>query len=355
MPVLPKSKVNVLVPAWQHKLDDHVISVAWSPDSQWLAAACVSGPIQIFYAKDGSKVCRLPGHAFGTTMIGWSPNGKQFASAGQDGKIKYWDMLRCFESHSMDAGSAWVEAIAWGTANGSGPLLASAAGKKLRLWTMDGELLRDYPDHPSTISDVKWRPLREGAKEERLASAAYGQLAFWQAKSNEPVTKLEWKGSLLTIAWSPDGAFVATGNQDSTVHFWFVKSGEDLQMSGYPTKVRELSWDFNSRYLATGGGDQVTIWDCSGKGPADTKPIVLKGHQGVLHSLAYQPYGVLLASGGDDGMVALWNPKKEKKPIGVHVLEDAVSQVVWSPDSRNLAVAGHNGEVGMIRVSKSGD
>lgn len=150
MPALPKSRVNVLAPAWQDKLDGHVISVAWSPDSQWLAAACVSGPIQIFYVKDGSKVCRLPGHAFGTTMIGWSPNGKQFASAGQDGKIKYWNMLQCSASHSMDAGAAWVEAIAWGAANGSGPLLGSAAGKKLPLWTMERELLREYPVHPST-------------------------------------------------------------------------------------------------------------------------------------------------------------------------------------------------------------
>jgi WD40 repeat protein len=68
-----------------------------------------------------------------------------------------------------------------------------------------------------------------------------------------PQRRFEWKGSILRLAWSPNGRFVATGDQDSTVHFWFEEDRRDLQMSGYPTKVREL-WNAASRYLATGGG-----------------------------------------------------------------------------------------------------
>jgi WD40 repeat protein len=46
--------------------------------------------------------------------------------------------------------------------------------------------------------------------------------------------------SVEAIAWSPNGNFVASGNQDSTVYFWFIEGGEDLQMTGYPAEVREL-------------------------------------------------------------------------------------------------------------------
>src|SRR5260221_14213499 len=43
--------------------------------------------------------------------------------------------------------------------------------------------------------------------------------------------------------------YIATGDQDSTVHFWKVASGRDLMAQGYATKVRNLSWDSSSRYL----------------------------------------------------------------------------------------------------------
>ena len=350
MPVSTKSRVTVLDAAWQARLDDHVISLAWSPDNQWLAAASVAGSIGIFYVRDGSLVCSLPGHKFGTTAISWSPDGAQFASAGQDGKIKLWDLIHAAERRSLDGGAEWVETIAWGPGKGSGPLLATAAGRKLRLWARDGVLFREYPEHPSTISDIKWMPTGHDPEKNVLASAAYGQLTLWNTKSHSAIKVLEWKGSMLAVAWSPDGRYIATGNQDSTVHFWIVKTGKDLQMSGYATKVRELAWDFTSRFLATGGSDRITVWDCNGKGPAGSKPIVLKGHRGLLSGLSYQPSGVLLASGGDDGMVALWNPSKQRNPIAIHAFDDSVSQVAWSPNSRYVAAGSHAGELQVIAV-----
>jgi WD40 repeat protein len=293
----------------------------------------------------------LPGHKFGTTAVGWSPDGCHFASAGQDGKIKLWDLIHARERLALDGGAAWVESIAWNQGNGNGAVLATAAGRKLRLWGRDGRLLHQYPDHPSTITDAKWLPASNSSL---LASAAYGQLALWDAKSGKAVKTFEWKGSILAIAVSPNGRFLATGNQDCTVHFWFAESGEDLQMSGYPTKVRELAWDFTSRYLATGGGDRITVWDCAGKGPAGSKPIVLKGHQGVLHGLAFQPNGALLASGADDGVLAVWHPTKKNNPIAVHVFNDAVTQLAWSPDSRWVAAGSHAGELKVIEVVQVG-
>ena len=131
-------------------------------------------------------------------------------------------------------------------------LLASAAGKKLRLWDSAGQLKRELPAHPSTIADLQWKP-----GEPLLVSIAYGQLAGWSPEKPEPVRRYEWSGSMLAVAWSPDGKFLATGDQDATVHFWILKTGKDLQMAGYQTKVRELSWDQRSRYLATGGGPNM--------------------------------------------------------------------------------------------------
>ena len=51
-----------------------------------------------------------------------------------------------------------------------------------------GQLLREYPDHPSTIADIQWQP---GAQV--LASAAYGQLTLWSPdQANHGRLNLDW-------------------------------------------------------------------------------------------------------------------------------------------------------------------
>jgi WD40 repeat protein len=150
---------------------------------------------------------------------------------------------------------------------------------------------------------------------------------------------------MLALAWSPNGRYIATGDQDSTVHFWIVKTGEDLMMSGYPTKVKELSWDSSSRYLATGGGTMPCVWDCSGDGPAGTTPQQYEAHTQRITALAFQNRNTLLASGGADALVALWRVSGSREPLVQEYLPSPITQLAWSPDDRSLAVGTESGVI----------
>lgn len=333
---------------WQKMLEDCIIDLAWSMDGKILVAATVNGPINLFDTKTGSLETKLSGHKFGTMSIAWSSDGKEFASSGQDGHIKLWDLLLKEPRFILPGGSAWVEHLAWSP---TGKFLASSAGRSLRLWNDNGELLGEYPDHISTITDIIWRPIKKANDELLFATSCYGSVQVWSPKSMNVLRKFEWKGSILKMSWSPDGNFLATGDQDSTVHFWIMATGTDLQMWGYPTKVRELSWDPTSRYLATGGGTEVTIWDCSGRGPEGTKPIVLKLHEGLISQLAYQNKGNLLASAAEDGIVAVWNPERNKKPLVKKHYPTSIEKISWSPDDKLLAVGGTNGLLEVIAIN----
>ena len=219
-------------------------------------------------------------------------------------------------------------------------MLASAAGRKLKLWNAVGALVRECPDHQSTISGLQWKPHAR-----QLASIAYGGVTLWDPHQLEAVRRLECIGSSLVIAWSPDGKHIATGDQDSTVHFWIMPTGDDLQMSGYPTKVRELSWDATSRYLATGGGEEVTVWDCSGGGPAGTEPITLSRCQDFLSVVRFQHRGKLLGSGGADGLVRVWQLQGRLRSLAVHeaALTAGITSLVWSPNDQYIAVGDESG------------
>lgn len=342
---------NRLRPVWNATVPDHAIGLAWAPDGALLAVAAVSGPITVFDAPTGKPLHELKGHGFGTAAIAWQPTGTLLASVGQDSKVRLWDTATGQEAKTLDAGASWAEKVAW---HPSGQYLAAAAGKKARVWTAAGELVRELPAQAGTVMDLKWRP---GTN--HLTLLAYGAVTTFDPLAGaEPVKVLAWKGSPLAMAWSPDGKILAHGNQDSTVHFWYYDTSRDLQMWGYKTKVRELTWDFSSRYLATGGGPVVCIWDCQGgaNGPEGTKPTMLVGHdeEANLTELAYQHRGFLLASAGLDGKVLLWQPTNRK---GAQVGEfqfpgdkAEASVLAWSPDDKSLAAGSGAGGVAVFRA-----
>ena len=322
---------------WNAEIDDHVIALEWAPTGATLAAAAIGGAITLFDVETGFVKHRLTGHTFGTCAISWNGDGTRLASGGQDGKVRIWNADTGIEMASLDAGSSWVEHVLW---CGNAPLLASAAGKKLKLWDDNGGLIRFYADHPSTIADIAWKP-----ESRDITTAHYGGLSILSPESDIPLVRHDWQGSTLVISWSPNGKFIATGDQDSTVHFWIAKSGKDLQMWGYPMKVRELSWNFSSRYLATGGGNSIVIWDCSGKGPADTKPKMLNSGDSPLTCLAWQHNGSLLAAGDQEGNLVLWQPTRNKRPLSTTHFQSDIAQIAWSPDDRQLAVGTGTGVI----------
>lgn len=103
------------------------------------------------------------------------------------------------------------------------------------------------------------------------------------------------------------------------------------------------------RFLATGGGSVVTVWDCSGKGPENTTPLQLQAHDesATVNVLTFQRAGAMLASGGSDGKVFLWQPNQGKRLLAESALDSSITQAAWSGDDRRLAIGT---EAGMVVV-----
>src|SRR5262249_32904927 len=94
---------------WRADIGDHVPALAGSADGSALGAASISGPITIFDTADGRVRHAVKGHGFGTAALAWQPGGALLVSAGQDGKVRFWNTADGTEIAGLDAGSAWVE------------------------------------------------------------------------------------------------------------------------------------------------------------------------------------------------------------------------------------------------------
>ena len=337
-------KKGLFEESWHVAIDDYIIDLAWSPDGTKMAAATVDG--QVFLIDDRGETAgfKLLGqHAGGANSLSWRADGREFATAGHDGLVKIWSGQSSQLLAELQAGDSWVAKVAYSPRRN---VLATAAGRHLKLWNEERHTIYESSDHSSTIADLGWNPDGSG-----IASAAYNGITLHVPGKQSQPRKYAWKGSSLVLSWSPDAKYIATGEQDSTVHFWHVKSGEDAQMWGFPTKVLELSWDSTGRWLATGGGASVCLWDCSGKGPAGRKPRQFDAHLNKITQLAFQPQGSYLVSSDADAFLFLWAPEKHDKVVSGQSLSSAASCLRWYGRDK-LAVGQRDGKVVVFKLQE---
>lgn len=323
---------------WNHGFDDYVSVLTWEPDGDRLAAASLDGTVRILDGRDGAVVAKLADHPMGVLAAAWAPDGRLVATGGHDGVARVTDAT---DGTTVEVGGdEWVACLAW---RPDGTLLAIGSGRTLRLVAPDGTVVLTSEPTQSTITSLVW-----SVDGRRVGASCYGGVGWYEPDHGPaPVKHFAWKGSLLTLAVSPDGRWLTGGAQDQSVHIWRLWSADDLEMSGYPTKVEHLSWHHSSRYLAVGNLGEITVWDFSGRGPSGTRPRQLEGHDRHISALSYQHRGDLLASGGADGKLLIWDgTRRPDRPVDRIADTGApISTLAWSADDRRIATAHADGRV----------
>ena len=283
----------------------------------------------------GQERFTVEAHREGLLGLSLSPDGRHILTCGQDTSARLWTNTGVLLRELPGGGQASVDHVAWSPI---GSKFATASGRHVRVWSVEGDPLVETAPLASTVSALAWRYDGTG-----VAAACYGGVHILPLVHGARARHLPWKGSLVSLAWSPDAKVIACGSQDCSVHFWRLASGKDSEMTGYSFKPRALSWDFESKLLATSGHATITVWDFRGKGPEGSTPLQLDAHQGLCTQLAFSPRRALLASGSQDTSVLLWAPRRGTKPSGYGFLGDEVTALCWHPTEDTLLAADASG------------
>lgn len=332
---LPRGR-GELEPRFRVSAGDYVAALELSRDGRLCVVGLGDGRALGLDLVTGGEVFSVEAHAGGVLGVSISADGQHVATCGQERIAKLWTIEGAFVCE-LPGGGASVDQVAWAP---SGGRLATASGRHVRLWSAQGQLISESAQLASTATGVAWR-----ADGTALAASCYGGVHILPVVAGAKARHLAWKGSLISLAWSPDAKVIACGSQDCSVHFWRLASGQDSEMSGYRFKPKALAWDSGSELLATSGDAVVTVWDFRGKGPEGTRPVQLRGHGGVCTRLAFGPAEGVLASGSQDGGVLLWEPRRSNRPRRFGFLEDEVTQLGWDSQQRTLVGADASGTV----------
>lgn len=246
----------------------------------------------------------------------WNRQGV-FALGTDDGRVQVVDFTNG-QRRSWSAPESWVGAVVWSPL---GDTLAVAAGKTLAWWnpfSTEPPLVSN--DRGSTISGLAWGP-------GPLAACGYGGVRIFLNPGQAPTKRLEWKGSSLRVTWSPNGQWIATSDQDKTVHLWPWPTGSDLMMGAFDAKSLSLAWSGTGSLLSTSGSSTLLLWDCRGKGPGGRSPNVGKQLAGLVTCVdSHRQWATVDDAGGfvlwDDRAVTLARISLDSPGVAVRWLGD---------------------------------
>lgn len=322
--------------------DDYVESLGWSACGDWMAALPVSG--EILLASEKIQPRQLAGHGLSNHTLAWHPIAPIFATGGSDGVVRIHDAATAETVAEVKLGRAWIDRLAWSP---DGNFLAATCGKEVCILTPTGDEVERIGPHRTSVSDLAWNP----SAPDELATVCGGGATMWRVCEPDPIADFEWGGASLLVTWSADGRWVVTADQTPSVHLYDFTRDEPLHIQGYESKVKAMAFSPNSRLLATGGGSLVTVWTCTGKrGPENTIPKQLEGHLEICTCLAWHPKGQFLATGGEDGLVFLFDPDRAVAPQAFRQFDCAVSAIAWHPGGEEILVGTADGEVRMVGI-----
>lgn len=144
-------------------------------------------------------------------------------------------------------------------------------------------------------------------------------------------------GDVFADVWSPNGARVASGGQDTTVQIWDATTGDnELTYSDNTDQVFALAWASNGQLLVSGGQAGV-VQVCD---PTTVATIYsYTGHSGPVYTVAFSPDGTKVASGSSDKTVQVWDATTGNLLLNYSNHTDVVRGVAWSPDGNSIASA----------------
>ena len=326
IPVLKqKEQLNSIVPALavstpKAQLEplighsDWIRSLAFSPDGKTILSGSNDRTVRVWDIETGRLLHLLTGHRDRVKCVGISPDGQRMLSCSADGQVRVWD--RRLLTHKKTGDCQYI---------------VKATSRTITL-------VNSLP-----VSPNPQRPVF-------ATGAEHGKISIWHLETGQWQRTIPAHSSpVLSLAFSADGKWLASGSQNKTIKLWDLDSSNEQPLyvigDAHLSQILSLAISSQHQILVSGGGDRtVKLWDLATGGKCSPKHI-LEGHAGQVWCVAVSPDGSKIASTSADFTVKLWNIETGEllQTFTGHLGE--VRSVAFSPDGKLLASGGDDLEI----------
>jgi WD40 repeat protein/tRNA A-37 threonylcarbamoyl transferase component Bud32 len=386
-----------------------VTAVAFSPDGRWLLSGSFDGSIRVWEMSTGRPVRTLRGHTLGVSGLAFAADGHRLASSGADGTVRLWHWERDQDALTLEEPLGPVVSLAF---HPDGRHLASGSSG-VSLWDIPGakvvrsltQFLVNFPTTTVAFSPDGTRLAAAGAgvkvydtnsgkklfgandpvdfakilfgegdkvnddrdpiwglafspdgnhlvscgKEANIRDAEHGKKI--RTLGNDHKLKFE-----LSVAYSPDGKYVAAGGMNRLVTLWEAATGQTVRrFPEFPDPVLKVSFSQDGRRLLATSDSSARVWKLpSGQEmfrfPLTSTHIPTSPSTTGIGKASFSADGQRLATAPGDGTVKLWDTTTGQQILSLTGPGSQVICVAFSPDGRWLAAGGVEGNKGILRV-----
>jgi WD40 repeat protein len=203
-----------------------VNSAAFSPDGKRIVSGSDDHTVRVWDAQTGQQILSFPGHIKRVNTVAFSPNGKRIVSGGDDKEVKVWN-------------------------------------------AQTGQELLSFPGHKWDVRAVAFSPdgkrIASGGEGDGFCLGLFtrGEVRVWDAETGqESLLLLGHKGTVRSVAFSPDGKRIVSGGEDRTVRLWDAQTGvETLTLEGHLAAVTSVAFSPDGQRIASACCRQLKVWD----------------------------------------------------------------------------------------------
>ncbi len=274
----------------------------------------------------------LRGHTARLSALALSPTGEVLASGDQDGLLRLWDLKTGqLLSEPLPGHSGAIRGLAF-SPDGAWLYSADDAGQRLIQWDVASGQLRNA------------QPLSESATSLTLSSQGLlavglfsGNIQLLAGETLEPQGELkgEDEGSIISLAFSPDGQWLVSGSFFGTIAGWNVETATPLwEPVNRIVPVSALAFDPEGDVFVAGDWTPATtLWEADTGQIIDTSPLDTRSR---ILSARFLSDGELMYASADN-VLTYWTFKTE---TGIGFVEQPLLEFEGPIDAAAISMDG---------------
>ena len=169
-----------------------------------------------------------------------------------------------------------------------------------------------------------------------------GMARVWEAVTGQEVARMVHEGTVIAVTFSPDGRWVASASYDGTARVWEAATGQEVARMVHEGTVMAVTFSPDGRWVASASYDGTArVWEA-----ATGQEVARMVHEATVMAVTFSPDGRWVASRSGDGMGRVWEAATGQEVARMEREHNgSVSAMAFSPDGRWVTWGGMDGTV----------